>query len=118
LRREGFDTEIATDGSKALGIIKKTTANGLNPIDLVITDVIMPNMNGIELLRWIKKNRPLIPVILLTGFGDEDAAAQTVRPGCDQYGKKPITPGKLLKLIECIDSREGFYTQRPDNIKK
>ncbi len=105
LRREGFDTEIAGDGSDARRIIEKTCCNRQSAIDLVITDVIMPNMNGIELLKWIKKNQPQIPVILLTGFGEDHAAARAIRPGQDGFGKKPITPRRLMELIGLLDTR-------------
>ena len=110
LRREGFDTEIAGDGSDARRIIETAYCGRLSAIDLVITDVIMPNMDGIELLKWIKRNQPQIPVILLTGFGDNHAVAQVVRPGQDGFCKKPITPRRLMELIELLDTPQKQET--------
>ncbi|MFH2219688.1 MAG: response regulator, partial [Pseudomonadota bacterium] len=90
LKREGFKTDIAHDGITACQIIEKDFGGTpIKTIDLVITDVIMPNMGGFELLLWIHENYSEISVILLTGFGDNDTAFETMRPGMDAFGKKP-----------------------------
>lgn len=109
LKREGFQLESAFDGVNACQKIENSfSASDKTPIDLVITDVIMPNMNGFQLLQWIQKNYPKISVLLITGFGDEDVAIKILRPKMDACGKKPITPQGLMKLIRRIaDNRRS-----------
>ena len=103
LKREGFQLESAYDGVNACQKIENSFSDSdKTPIDLVITDVIMPNMDGFQLLQWIQKNYPEISVLLITGFGDEDAAIKILRPKMDACGKKPITPQALMKLISRI----------------
>ncbi len=104
LKRKGFSLEFADDGDDARRIIQNSFLRGDGePFDLVITDVSMPNMNGIELLKWIKKRHPDISVILLSGFGDIDVIIENYRPEIDAYGQKPIEPIEMIQLIERID---------------
>lgn len=102
LKREGFSVALAADGTVALQIIEESALRGM-PVDLVISDVVMPNMDGIELLRWIKTKHPEISVVLLSGFGDLSAVVDTIRPEMDDYFQKPLTPNDMMTLIEKID---------------
>jgi DNA-binding NtrC family response regulator len=102
LKREGFSVVLAADGTEALQIIEESALRG-TPIDLVISDVVMPNMDGIELLRWIKTKHPDVSVVLLSGFGDLSAVVDTIRPDMDDYFQKPLTPNDMMSLIEKID---------------
>jgi DNA-binding NtrC family response regulator len=102
LKREGFELETAADGEAACREISRA-AERSHPFDLVITDVLMPEMDGIQLLTWIKECYPGISVIVLTGFGDGDSVSRAVRPAIDGFGAKPITPGIMMALIARID---------------
>ena len=102
LRREGFALETATNGRDACWKIAQGAAQE-RPFDLVITDVLMPDVDGIQLLTWIKDRYPGISVIVLTGFGDGDMVSKAVRPAVDGFGAKPITPRAMMSLIARID---------------
>jgi DNA-binding response OmpR family regulator len=102
LKREGFSVVLAADGSAALQIIEESALRGI-PVDLVISDVVMPNMDGIELLRWIKAKHPDVSVVLLSGFGDLGSVVDTIRPEMDDYFQKPLTPSDMMSLIQKID---------------
>lgn len=106
LRREGFDLAVARNGREASRVIEARAREG-RPFDLIITDVIMPEMGGMELLQWVKAEHADISVVLLTGFGESDAIAQAVRSGHDAHGGKPITPKEIMALIQRI----GRYRQ-------
>jgi len=104
LKREGFILDSAPDGEDARLTIRNSAYNGA-PYDLVITDVIMPNTGGIELLHWIKKNHPEISVLVVSAFGDTDVVMETIRPGIDDYCKKPLTPEEMMGLIGSVNRK-------------
>ena len=102
LRRKGFSTDSASDGKDACHKIQDAVSSGL-PFDLVITDDIMPNVGGIELLEWIKETHPGTSVIVVSGFGHTDMVMEAIRPEMDEYGQKPLTPQEMMQLIGNID---------------
>lgn len=99
LRRKGFLMDCAFDGKEACGKIQDQFQKQ-TPFDLVVTDMVMPKMGGIPLLKWIQESHPEIPVILITAYGGGGVAPQVIRPEMDQYGRKPLTPNEMLDLIE------------------
>ncbi len=82
----GMDVEFseASDGAKAMEIIER------EDFDLVITDVRMPEVNGVDLLRRVKMKAPLTEVIVITGYANESAAIEAVRLGAYDFIKKPF----------------------------
>ena len=70
-----LDIEFASDGEEALEVMRETHPN------LVVTDLIMPNMDGLELVAAVVKQYPLVPVILMTGKGSEQIAVDALKAG-------------------------------------
>ena len=68
-------------------------------VDLVVTDLAMPNKNGLELVRDIKKNWPLLPVVLVTGVGSEEDAAEALRCGAASYSPKSALACDLARTV-------------------
>lgn len=115
LKRERFILHSAKDGEDARQKIHAATSNGLS-YDLVITDVIMPNVSGIELLQWIKKNHSAISVLVVSGFGDKKMVMETIRPEMDDYCQKPLTPYEMMRLIGNIDNkRRDCWSPKREN---
>ncbi len=106
LRREGFIVDSADDVEKARSKIDDSVRLQ-NPYDLVITDVIMPNMGALELLPWIKENHPEISVIIVSGFGSNDILREVMREDLDRCAPKPLTPQKMISLINSLDQNRG-----------
>src|SRR5579871_512029 len=79
-----FETEYAVDGSDALLKIE------LHVPDLIITDMDMPELNGLELVAVVRKAYPLVPVVLMTARGSEELALQALRAGAASYVPKRI----------------------------
>jgi DNA-binding NtrC family response regulator len=104
LKRQGFRIQTACDGHDA---VKKLAENAgsKNAFDLVVSDVVMPNMDGIQLLEAIKAQYPATSVILLTGFGDNRMAEGVIRKEMDEFYQKPIMPHQMLTLIQRIDRK-------------
>src|SRR3569833_1136183 len=87
----------AANGPEALQILKKP-----NAIDLVILDVVMPNMLGTEVLRHIKNDYPNLSVVILTGQSSKDVAIDALKGRADDYIDKPFQVEKLLSTINRI----------------
>jgi two-component system, NtrC family, response regulator AtoC len=86
----GFSVEVAQGGLEAIEKIEKDV------FDLVLTDLKMPGMDGIELLKTIKGTRPEVMVILMTAYGSIETAVEAMRIGANDYITKPIDLNELL----------------------
>jgi two-component system, LuxR family, response regulator FixJ len=70
--------------------------------DLLITDVNMPGMDGIELLRQIKRLQPSLPVLVVTGYGDIPLAIRAIKAGAEDFIEKPLNKDTLLPTIQFV----------------
>ena len=93
LSRRNIKAVACSNGAEAQKVLDSTY------IDIVISDVRMPNVDGKELLRWIKGYYPLIPVIMLTAYGTVENAVDAMRTGAFDYLCKPITDLSQLDLV-------------------
>jgi YesN/AraC family two-component response regulator len=64
--------------------------NGIENVNQILSDINMPGMNGLELLKWIKDNYPELKVAMITAYGDQNNYKQALEYGCDDYMTKPI----------------------------
>jgi signal transduction histidine kinase len=94
LEEDGYTVDSAEDGASALRIA------GEHPPDVVITDLKMPGMDGIELLARLKELNSELPIIVMTSFGDVGSAVAAMRAGAEDYLSKPIDIGALELLVE------------------
>ncbi|MCL4486536.1 MAG: response regulator transcription factor [Chloroflexi bacterium] len=98
LRRAGFDVIVATDGVQALRRWQSDTP------DLVLLDVSMPHLSGLDVCRRIRQSSPT-PVIMLTAAGDEEHVVQGFRHGADDYVTKPFSAKQLTMRIRAVLNR-------------
>ena len=96
LERSGFKVTVAVDGQDALNKLGHTGA------DLIVLDVMMPRMDGREMLRQLRQNRNWIPVILLTQVGDAAERAMALEEGADDYLNKPFDTHELIARIKTV----------------
>lgn len=94
LKDEGFEVFTASDGAEGLKIVKDVD------LDVVITDMQMPGMNGIEFLRKIKAKHTDIPVIMITAFAEVDKAVEAMRSGAYNYLAKPFSNDELIITLK------------------
>jgi len=94
LSREGYRVVLASDGRAAL---ERFQSGG---IDLIVTDLKMPGLTGLELLRAAKTIAPDVDVILLTAFGTVEEAVKAMKDGAYDFLTKPFRREQLIKLIE------------------
>ena len=111
LNAQGYEIRVANDGETALEIAKDFTP------DLVITDLMMPNMNGIELCRRIRKASQ-VPILVLSVRGEERSKIQALDSGADDYITKPFSTGELLARVRAALRRVPATTpERPSKIE-
>lgn len=96
LERSGFFVLSAKNGKEALVLINKSKP------DLIVSDVIMPEMNGRELLRVLRNQNIHTPVILLTKVGEPFEKAIALEEGADDYLNKPFEPAELIARIRAV----------------
>lgn len=96
LEDAGYETVVAVDGQAALAHVQRENEQ----IDLLITDVNMPGLNGDQLLQAGRQQRPEMPVIVITAFGSVEQAVEMVKAGAFQYLTKPFETDELLRTIE------------------
>ena len=96
IQRGGFSVEVAQNGVEAIEKIEKDV------FDLVLTDLKMPEMDGMELLKVIKGTRPEMLVIMMTAYGSIDTAVEAMKIGADDYITKPIDFNDLFLRISKV----------------
>ena len=91
---DDFQVEAVQDGREALRKIEE------NPYDVVILDIMMPNMDGLEVLRRVKETHPNVDVIMITGLSQIDTAVQAMKLGAFDYISKPFEPDELKLVVQ------------------
>ena len=81
--------------------------------DVVLTDIRMPDLGGMLILRDIKKAKPSTPVIILTGYANVQTAAQAMKLGAAEYLEKPFSPDQLLKAVKAAVDQAAASQARP-----
>lgn len=93
LRDEGFEVDVSLDGREGLdwAIERK--------YDVVLTDIRMPDIGGMKVLRDVKRVNPALPVIMITGYASVESAVQAMKLGAAEYIEKPFEPEQLLEAV-------------------
>ena len=94
LRREGFDVLLASSGEEALSVL-----DGADEIDLVILDIMLPGISGIDTLRSIRVSTPALPVIIITAFSSIDGAIEAMKHGAFHYIPKPFKNEEVVLTV-------------------
>jgi two-component system chemotaxis response regulator CheY len=105
LTKAGYDVLEAEDGEKAIEVIN--TGENRLMLDVIICDIRMPKINGMEAIAYFRKEYPHVPLIVLTGFPDTDMATSLLRQGVTDYLVKPVEAEKLrTSVMRAMESRE------------
>lgn len=100
LRLRGLDADGVTNGHDAMGLLP------LKPYDVVLLDVKMPGLGGLEVIRTIKERWPDLQVVLLTGHGSTKDVEEGMRLGAFKYALKPVKFQDLLSIIQAASGKE------------
>mgnify|MGYP006067580873 CR=1 FL=1 len=94
LKADGHQVRQAVDGAAALALLKE------EPFDLVITDLYMPNLDGMGLLKEVKALEPDLPVLMLTAHSSLKSAIEAIRLGAYDYLEKPVDHDRLRTVVK------------------
>jgi DNA-binding NtrC family response regulator len=101
LAESGFQVDAAADGAAASELASASS------YDLVLTDLMLPELSGLDLLRAIKRAQPSTPVIVFTAYGSVGTAVEAMKLGAADFIEKPIEMEELLKLVDTWVRQEG-----------
>lgn len=96
LEGEGYKVAAAADGAEAISILKNQI------FDLILLDIKMPNVDGFEVLKFVKETNPETKVIMLTGFADLKNAIESKKLGAEDFVSKPYDLVDLLTTVERV----------------
>ncbi len=98
LRKEGWEVESAGTGQEGLELFLR------QPFDVVITDLRLPKMNGLDILKQVKEKAPDTTVIVMTAYGTVETAVQALKMGAFDYLTKPFSPDKLQSMLRHVQN--------------
>ena len=102
LTSEQFEVVTATSAAEAVSLFRQNAA------DLIITDLRMPEQDGISLLSEIRQSAQDTPVIILTAYGEIDTYLEAMNAGANEYLNKPINTDELLRMVRtCLQAKKG-----------
>jgi DNA-binding NtrC family response regulator len=93
LSPEGYEVKLSQNGADAMKMLEEES------FDLVLTDLKMPDIDGIEVLKMIKQRWPRTEVIVVTGYQTVDTAVKSIKLGAFDYLEKPFTPDSLIAAV-------------------
>ncbi len=96
LEGEGYQVTNAGDGQEAINIL------ATNEFDLILLDIKMPNVDGFEVLKYVKEHSPKTKVVMLTGFADLKNAIESKKLGAEDFVSKPYDLVDLLTTVERV----------------
>lgn len=102
LEAEGYDVQVAADGDEGLALAAESG------VDLVILDVMLPKMNGFEVVRQLRAKHVLVPVIMLSARGAEMDKVMGLELGAEDYITKPFGLAELLARVKAVLRRDGL----------
>ena len=108
----GHQVRTAFSGQEALSVLAETEGDALPEIDVIILDIKMPGMDGIETLKQIKAKYPVVETILLTGHGAVDTSVKGLKSGAFDYLLKPADFDELIAKLESARKQKDEHAER------
>ncbi|MDP2336133.1 MAG: sigma-54 dependent transcriptional regulator [Bacteroidota bacterium] len=105
LEFEKYEVELAEDGFKALELLKS------NDFDVILCDIKMPGMDGIEVLQKVEEIKPDIPVVMISGHGNIDTAVESIKKGAFDFIEKPLDLNRLLITLRNAMDKSTLITE-------
>jgi two-component system alkaline phosphatase synthesis response regulator PhoP len=111
LQHAGFEADVSHDGKRALGMLRE------REYDLVVLDLMLPGVNGLEILRTLRTENHRIRVLILTAVADEADVVRGFELGADDYMAKPFSPKELVARVAAQFRRRDMDSSPPQKIE-
>jgi two-component system response regulator AtoC len=108
LKREGYEVQAVENGSEALQLVNSEA------YDFILSDVVMPEMDGLELLQALRQKKVEATVIMMSAYGNLDTAVEAMKRGAYDYVNKPFKPDEILLTLRKAEERENL---RRENLR-
>lgn len=110
LADEDCKVDVTLSGKKGIKMALK------NPYDIVLTDIRMPEIGGLIVLRDIKRQKPELPVIIITGYASVQSAVQAMKLGASHYIEKPFAPDDLVRAVKDALDHAQRHEPEPQSV--
>jgi two-component system chemotaxis response regulator CheY len=108
-----FEIIEAEDGSRGIELLGD---ENVLEVDVIICDVRMPKINGVEAVAYFRRNYPAVPVIVLTGYPDVKLAVEFMKKGVVEYLVKPVEKEKLIESVITAASRHSLFSESVEDL--
>ena len=98
LEQKGLNVLEAVDGQNAIDILK--SGDNMVNVGLILCDIRMPKVNGVECIDFLRKEAPGIPIVVITGYPDTELATRLMKKGVKDYLVKPVEKEKLMAVVD------------------
>ena len=98
LEKNDYQTQDSQSAARAFELLEQQT------FDLAVLDYRLPDQNGIEILRWLRTNRPDVQAVLMSRYDDQDVTAEARALGAADFITKPVSPKELLERLRRIEA--------------
>lgn len=119
LEAEGFEVVSAPNGGEALDYLKKNLQQtGEFPLDLVILDLMLPQVNGLDICRYLRYHGNIVPVLILSAKSSETDRVLGLEVGADDYLTKPFSMRELIARCRALLRRQSYGNQPQNKVKQ
>ncbi len=119
LEEEGYEVLAVSDGRSALSVIQEfDNSHGQSPVDLVLLDVMLPQVNGLDICRLLRYHGNTTPILILSAKASETDRVLGLEVGADDYLTKPFSMRELIARCRALIRRQGFSSSAPVSFRK
>ena len=118
LEEEGYEVQIAVDGRNALNLLENVTSQQANVFDLVVLDLMLPQVNGLDICRLLRYQNNYVPILIISAKGSETDRVLGLEVGADDYLTKPFSMRELVARCRALLRRQSFSYQAPAAVRK
>ena len=111
LKSAGYATATAGDGREAITLMEQAATAGEQPFGILVTEINMPRMDGLELLRHVRKSHPSVVPVVVTGFAKIETAVEAVKLGAVDYLTKPVVDDELRLAVSKAANQHALVAE-------
>jgi len=100
LEKGGYNPIMAENGEEAIALLR--SGDNMMNVGVILCDIRMPKVNGIECIKFLRQQAPGIPIVVITGYPDSDLANKLIAQGIKEYLVKPVDKEKMMEVINKI----------------